>query len=164
MKKAAYILIGFGLVILALVVWEVFLKTDNQKIVFIENAKVFEQFNMKKDYDKKIEKDMLMESQLIDSIGVLINKNAQSDSLILLKLKKDYYIAEQLFNKKFQELSSKYTSDVNIRLNTYIQDFGKKFNYDFILGSGGQGNVMFVKKNQDVTEDIIKYINEKYEN
>jgi outer membrane protein len=137
--------------------------SENQKIVFMDTIKVFEEFEMKKDYDTKMEKDLKSESQLVDSIGTLLNEATQvKDEALIMKLKKDYFIVEKVFNEKFEKLSQQYTSEVNTRLNDYLKDFGKENGYDFILGSSGQGNIMFVKESNDKTKDILKYVNSKY--
>ena len=136
-----------------------------KSIGFMQNIKVFEEFAMKKDYDKIMEDEMKNEMNLLDSLGVLLKGNVdQQDSLLIYKLKKDYFLAEQLYNSKFEQLSTKYTTEVNERLNTYIKEFSKEKGYIFILGSGGQGNVMYVEETHDVTEELIKYVNNKYSN
>jgi outer membrane protein len=138
-------------------------ESEKQKIVFMDTFKVFEGFEMKKDYDQKIEKELKYESQLLDSVGVLLNSATQTkDELAVMKFKKDYYIAEKLFNEKLQTLSQKYTSEVNTRLNEYLKEYGKEKGYDFILGSSGQGNIMYVQESNEVTEDVLKFVNVKY--
>lgn len=138
-------------------------KKNDSEIVFIDTIKVFEGFDMKKDYDKKLENDLVKESQLMDSVNQLLNKATQAnDELGILKLKKDYFLAEKILNEKFQKLSQKYTSEVNERLNEYIKEFGKKNEYDFILGSSGQGNIMYVKEGHEVTSEVISFVNENY--
>ena len=108
-----------------------------QKIGFMENGHVFEGFEMKKDYDLLMEKDMKNESILLDSLGVILNSGSITDSLRIYQLRKEYYIAEEIFNKKFEQLSTQYTTEVNERLNTYVEEYAKEKGYRIILGSGG---------------------------
>lgn len=133
----------------------------NTKVVFIENAKVFDSFQMKKDYDARIEQDLMTEKQTIDSLGSVLNSSV--DSMEVFRLRKMYFELEQRFNSKFEELSMKYTSEVNERLNEYVKEYSKEKGYDMVLGSSGQGNVMYVKEQLNVTKDLIKYINGKYQ-
>lgn len=134
--------------------------SSDQKIVYIDMARVFEGFEMKKDYDARIEKDLSAESHLLDSVNKLMQ--TASDSISIQKLKKDYYLAEQVFNSKFQSLSQQYTSDVKKRLNQYINEFGEANGYSFILGANGQGSIMYAAKEGDVTKQLIEYVNKKY--
>lgn len=135
------------------------------KVVFIENIKVFENFQMKKDYDKMIEKDLMIESVSIDSLGKSVNDIVNSTSMDkkLIEAKKaQYFSAKQAFDNKFAQLSKEYTAQVYERLNIYLKEYGKKKGLKLILGSNGEGNVMYVEKGVDVTEDVISYINNKY--
>jgi outer membrane protein len=47
-------------------------------------------------------------------------------------------------------------------MSTYILAYGKKHNYDFIFGSSGNGTLMFANETYNISDDIIKYINDKY--
>ena len=161
MKKKGYIIGLLGLLIL----WSSCGEDGSvgiQKIVFLENGKVFEGFEMKLDYDKLMEKDMKNESVRLDSLGFILNQSGLIDSLEVYRLRKEYYITEELYNKKFEQLSKQYTAEVNERLNGYIEEYAKEMGYSLILGSGGSGNVMYVDPKDNVTEELIKYINEKY--
>ena len=140
-------------------------KEPIQKIGFIENVKVFEEFEMKKDYDKKIENDLKNEVNILDSLQLQINRlsiNNETSKIDIIK--QEYFSKQEQYNKLFQELSSKYTTEVNNRLNEYIESFSEENNFDILLGSGGQGNVMFTKKEVNVTDKLIEYINKKYSN
>lgn len=132
-------------------------------IGFMENARVFEDFEMKKDYDKRIEEDMSAETKLLDSLELQLGQVMQSgDSLKAYQLRRQHYVVEQQYNEKFQENSNRYTQEVNDRLNKYIEKYSEENGYDFILGSNGQGNVMYANKENNVTEDLIKFINSEF--
>lgn len=136
-------------------------KTD--KIAFMQNAKVFEEFDMKKDYDRRIQEDMSVETKMLDSLELHLGQVMESgDSLKAYQLRRQHYIVEQQYNQKFQDYSTRYTSEVNERLNKYIEEYSKEKGYDIILGSNGQGNVMYVKEEKDITEDLITYVNSKF--
>ena len=133
------------------------------KIGFMENARVFEGFEMKKDYDKRIEEDMSVETKLLDSLELQLGQVIQAgDSLKAYQLRRQHYVVEQRYNQKFQENSTKYTQEVNERLNDYIEKYSEEKGFDFILGSNGQGNVMYAKKEKNITDELIKFVNTKY--
>jgi len=162
MMKSTYLsLIFFGSVLLALSSCS---DEDVQgKTGFMENARVFEGFEMKKDYDQRIEEDMSPETKLLDSLELQLGQVIQAgDSLKAYQLRRQHYIVEQQYNKKFQENSTRYTQEVNDRLNKYIEQYAEENGYDFILGSNGQGNVMYAKKDKNITDDLIKYINSEF--
>jgi outer membrane protein len=151
-------------VIAGLVVW-VFVgknqdNTSNKETVIIDSFKVFEGFQLKKDYDAKIEKEFATEKAELDSMGYKFN--TLKNPLEIDALKKQFVIKKRQFDEKFQTVSQKYTNEVYERLNTYIKEFGKKNNFGIIIGSNGQGNVMYRDEAMDVTEKLITFINDKY--
>ncbi|OJV71574.1 MAG: hypothetical protein BGO42_05450 [Flavobacterium sp. 40-81] len=74
----------------------------------------------------------------------------------LIAKKQDF----EAFNQQFAtEESAKIWS----RINGYTTDFSKEKNYDFILGSENKRSVLFAKETVDITNELIIYINKKYE-
>ncbi|OFZ08396.1 MAG: hypothetical protein A3D92_21615 [Bacteroidetes bacterium RIFCSPHIGHO2_02_FULL_44_7] len=137
-------------------------ETKEQHIVFMENVQVFESFQMKLDYDKKMEQEMKNETSKMDSLTILLNKGGFADSMDVYRLRKEYYVTEQIFNTKFEQLSTQYTKEVNDRLNGYIEEFAKQNKYNLILGGNGNGTVMYVDKKENITDALIEFINAKY--
>jgi outer membrane protein len=135
----------------------------HSKVVYMDTLKVFEKFEMKKDYDSKLEKDLESESNLLNSISSKLEdaKKRNSNKEIEI-LERDLNGAQQLFNEKFQALSNQYTAEVYKRLNGYLKEFGDKHGFDLVLGTSGQGNIMYVADKCDLTSEIITFINGKY--
>lgn len=133
----------------------------DQRIVFMENATVFDQFKMKKEYDKQMEKELKAEAQNLDSMAAYLN-NFKGDETQLNILKTQFYAKKQAYDEQFQELSIQYTNEVNDRLNTYIEEYAKKKGYRMILSSTGEGNVMYVAEKDNVTKDLLEFVNKKY--
>lgn len=162
-----------GVIILALLIAGIFFFYMNREsapqakgeIVFIDSFEVFEEFTMKKEYDKMLEQEISADRAVLDSLGESLNNmittKKAGEAEINLK-KTEYFRYKESYEKAFRELSGKYTEQVYERLNGYIKDFGKKQQYRLILGANGQGNVMYVDKNADITESLILYINQQY--
>jgi outer membrane protein len=135
-------------------------QTAEGSIVFMDNFKVFEEFEMKKDYDAMLEQQLGTEQSKLDSLSTILN--GLKDPLEIAKQKKTLFEAQQVFDQRFGGLSDKYTQEVYQRLNKYIQAYGKQNGYRMIMGSNGQGSVMYVDTTANVTADLIKYINKEY--
>lgn len=131
-----------------------------KKIVFMDSFRVFEEFEMKKDYDKKIEEELgEQKKQLIQMENEL---KTESDAKKLLLKQTEFNKFRQIFDQKFNEISGKYTNAVNLELNKHIKKYGIDKKLDLILGTDGQGNVMYIDTNSNITVDLIKYINQEY--
>jgi outer membrane protein len=130
------------------------------KIVFMDNFKVFEEFEMKKEYDQMMEKQLGADQLQLDSMANVLN--AQKDPVQIASYKKQFFEAKQSFDQRFGALSDQYTKEVYTRLNSYIQEYGKQKGYSMIVGSDGKGSVMYVDTTVNITADLITYINKAY--
>ena len=169
MKKSTKIIVGITAIIIILIAFFIWKISQDEsyvnKVVYVDSMKVFEKFQMKKELDRIIEKDMMQDSQRLDSLGRVLD-GASKNKLIpiaSLEIMKQQYVGykEQL-DEKFQKLSADYTNQVNERLNMYMEEFGKSRGIRMIVGSNEQGTVMYVDKSADLTEDVIVFVNEKY--
>lgn len=153
----------FGWLSMALMLSSCGSESSEGKIGFMDNVRVFEEFEMKKDYDQRMEVELRSEVNQLDSLERKINTMISlQDTIELFRVRKEYYVLEQQYQQKFESLATRYTNEVNDRLNGYIKKYSEKNGYDFILGSGGQGNVMYVKENKEVTEKLIEFINKEF--
>lgn len=134
--------------------------SQTNKIVFVDSIKLFEGFKMKMEYDKILENDLQKEAQLIDSLNILLKNTSDSNSVF--RLRKDYYLVEQLYNSKFEQLSARYTKIVSERLNEYIKLFAEDNAFEMIV-SGNGGNILYVKETQDYTDKMVEFANQKFE-
>jgi outer membrane protein len=48
------------------------------------------------------------------------------------------------------------------RVKAFVQDYGKANNYNFILGSNEAGSVLYGEEASDLTQEILKALNENY--
>lgn len=149
----------FNLIILiALAVYVLYLAQSGKgKSAFILNQEVFNHFKGKQDLENKL--------------NVLRTKNkATSDSLIHLintsrdqRLIDSYKLSLQNMEITEEQLSSAYTADIWKRINEYIKAYGDEHGYDFIYGASGDGGLMYASEDNNITKDVVKYINGKYE-
>lgn len=134
-------------------------ETKSSNVGYVNSVKLFEEFEMKTEYDRLLERDLKVEAMLVDSIQTMMNH--ATDSMELYRLRKDYYVAEQLFNDKFEKLSRNYTTSVTERLDGYIEKYAKQKGYQLIL-TGNNGSVVYVEESTDVTADLIHFANSEF--
>ena len=161
-KISLFYTIGF----IALVIVNIFLifslpvKNDST-LVYVDNAVVFSEFNLSKDLNKLHRSELENQGKKVDSLVSLLRKKLPSDPENHL---------EQLFveeNDRLNEMNKYFSNEISIqvweRLNAYIQEFGEQNNYNLILGTRGDGNIMHAKEGLDVTEAFLKFANDRYE-
>lgn len=156
-KKIKYLtlvnLVGFLVIIIYL-----FQNHRPAKSGFIVNQIVFEQFNGKKEMERKLEILLENDRKWIDSLeniyrGVKMDEN--TSSMYNEKLSE--------INVKEKEFSARYTNTIWTQINQYIGDYGKDNEYDFIYGATGNGSLMYGNEAKNLTNEVVIYMNKKYE-
>jgi outer membrane protein len=49
------------------------------------------------------------------------------------------------------------------QINTYVEEYGQKNGYDVILGTTTSGNVLYAQKYLDITDEVLKGLNQHYQ-
>jgi Skp family chaperone for outer membrane proteins len=111
---------------------------------------------LQKEYSDQAKRDMNTEKAAIDS-AVFTEKLKNPSGYE--KFKNDLY--NNLYQKAEQR-NKEIEAMIWKRLNPYLIDFGKENGYEYIYGANGTGNVLYADEHQDITEEIIKYVNQRY--
>lgn len=127
-----------------------------KKTAFILNQQVFNAFEGKKELEKKLNDVKARHQHVLDSVGALIG-NSKDDAKILL-----YQQYVQHFQIEQEQTTEQYTADIWKRINQHVAEYGKEHGYDFILGASGDGSLMYAEEGNNITEEVISYLNERY--
>jgi outer membrane protein len=65
-------------------------------------------------------------------------------------------------DEKAKEEDDRMTEGVLNQINSYVKEFGEKKGYDLILGVTSDGNILYGKDAIDITNEVLKGINENY--
>ncbi len=71
---------------------------------------------------------------------------------------------QQGIQQKAQEEDQAMTQKVLNEVNSFLSDYGKRHNYTIIFGATEVGNIVYADEAKDITEDVLKELNQKYEN
>lgn len=145
----------------------------HKKYAYIELKKVFDEFEMSKQYNNKLEATLSRRKLISDSMEVnlkaaarlLATKNIKSgpeaDEFIMNK--ETYLEKRKQFEEDNNALRQQYNTEITKQLNQYIRDYGEKNKYELVLGADGSGGIMYAEDKLNVTEEVIKYINARYQ-
>jgi Skp family chaperone for outer membrane proteins len=128
----------------------------NRKSGFIVNQRVFNEFLGKKELEKKLTVLRARDRVTLDSLVGLLESTSNTS---LLKIYQD-----RIDNMAISErqLSDQYTSDIWKVINESVHEFGEREGYDLIFGAVGSGSLMYANKSQDITDEVIQFVNERY--
>ncbi|MGK4569033.1 OmpH family outer membrane protein [Flavobacterium sp. 3HN19-14] len=151
----------FTAVLAVIVLMVNYTKSSHEEIFTVDNTRVFNEFRMTIDTKRNGEK---MLKDYDSNIGMLtMQYNAAKEERIKQQ------IFEQLSQQKddYQRFSMTYTNEATVkiwqRINEYIKEYAKIKNARMILGSSGNGAVFYSEGQQDITQDVLNFINQKYE-
>jgi len=156
MKKIVIALIAFLFVQTAICYF--LIHKNEKKIVYADAIKLFNGYKFKLDLEQSSQASLNRLKNGLDSVSALYKVNP-SDQQILQLVQQKQELLNQTYNKINKEINDK----VWERLNPMIQEFGKKYHIDMMIGANGMGTLLYASDSYDVTDELIKYINENYE-
>jgi len=160
-------MINSALIVLLFVLFALFcLNQPKPELVrYVDNVQLFNAFNMSKDLSKihndRIKNQVVLVDSLYKNFQLSI-KNEEKE--IILKREQLNFQKE---NQKLQEMQEYFSKEVSQqvwnRLNLYMKDYGTQYKYQLILGTQGNGNIMYADSIINITDDLLEYCNTKYE-
>lgn len=133
---------------------------------------VFNAFDLKKDYERKLLSSTAARRKIADSLEtelkqlaakIEIEKGKNKDDLTLFEIKRqDYLEKRKAMEEDNATQTKKYDEEILTQLNQYVQDFGKENGYTYILGNDGNGSLMYATDAKNITQEIVGYINARY--
>nr|WP_298320900.1 OmpH family outer membrane protein [uncultured Aquimarina sp.] len=141
-----------------------FLSRSESNIVYVDNVTLFNGFNMSKDLGKINNEKITKQKKKLDSLYTIYSifkeqKNTEKATSLEIQLRSE----DQELRKINEYFSNDVSQQVWNRLNQYIKEYGEANEYKIILGTQGNGNIMFAENGIDITEKILEYANNKYE-
>lgn len=162
----------FVLLTISFMTWFVYDKMSAPKVAYIVIQEVFNGFELKKDYEKKLNATKTSRQRIIDSLETTLkilgkkiedDQGKNKDDVRLFEVRReDYFNKKKLFDGDNDLQTKKYDDEIIAQLNQYIKDFGKEKGYTYIFGNDGNGSLMYAKENNNITKEIIEYVNERY--
>lgn len=151
----------------------------NTKIAYVDSSKLMVGFseasrvnNELKAEDDKWKKELKVMEDSLSQFIKLMSKEYDKSSASKKKELQDMLAAKnkQLNNykevniRKMEKLNREKMSAVMDKINVYLEEFGKSNSYDIIFGTAAGGSILYGNKSKfDITSDLIKGLNERYQ-
>jgi outer membrane protein len=169
MKKLVIFLIVLNTVFFSFYLYDKFKVT---KTAYISIQEVFNNFELKKEYEKKIAFTKNSRQKIVDSLEFslkLLGKKIESengknkDDINAFSIKRnDFFEKKKAFEEDNIRQTKEYDQQVIGQLNQYVKDFGKEHGYRYIYGNDGNGSLMYAEEGDNITKEVTEYINLKY--
>lgn len=149
-----------------------------QKIAFVDNGKVINDYKEKVDLEEKYKIKNEAFTQKIDSVRKAVQLEANAldlkvKNLSKSKAEKEYQdfgqkqqVLQQQFQFEQQQLQQGFQKEMDsiiVKVKDFVKDYGKTNSYTYILGtSDASATVMYGAESEDLTEIILTALNDDY--
>ncbi|WP_044401181.1 OmpH family outer membrane protein [Lacinutrix sp. Hel_I_90] len=164
--------------ILAVIAIVTLASCQQQKIGYVDNGKVINDIQEKKDIESKYEalnesfkkrvdsigKSYQMEYQALQSQAAKLSQEKQQEMMQPFQMKAQQY--QQRMQGEQQQLQTAYQTEIDSvisKMKTTVKEYGKTNGYKFILGTNeAAGTVLYGDEAADLTAVILKEIDAQY--
>ena len=150
---------------------------QTDKIGFVDNTVLMENYEEKKAIESRYQQKSESYAKKRDSISQAFQLEAQalqtkSEGMSQKKAQEEYtllqqkaqFIGQQLQQEEQQlQIQGQVEIDSLVRrVKSEIAAYGKANGYTYILGKGDGGSVLYGSEAKDLTQEILKILNDKY--
>ncbi len=147
------------------------------EVVYVDVNKLFKEYDRSAFLQKNLEETVERLKSNVDSLQVdwqneLKNYEKERNSMSEkeLDLKKQLLGTKQqqlnnyrqIIERQIQEEEQKTTQAVIKDINAFVTEYGENKNYIIIHGATGSGNIMYAKKSVDITDEVLKALNKRF--
>ncbi len=173
-------LLHWGSLILSLaaLILALFLFNRKKEIVYVDSLKLISNYKGAKIAKEGYEKKLAVWKANIDTLTAEFNKEATKYEKEKNGMTpKERKLSEELLGNKQQQLENykQATSDNAARedkeitgkifneINDFLKQYGEKNGFEFIMAATSMGNIVFAKKENDITELVLEKMNAEYQ-
>lgn len=147
------------------------------KVAFVDNSKLLNEYQEKKDIEAKLKTEVDAYDKKRDSINIAYETEAnkfleQAKTMPESVAKKRYnelmqkrQILQQHLQQEEMKIQMESQTQMDSLLNKVkknIKEYGKQKGYTFILGANDGGSVLYGADNKDITKEVTEYLNNQY--
>lgn len=173
MRKSIFV---FGL-LLAMVSCDKAAEQKEFKTAYVDTSKLLDEYTEAKDIEEKYKskgeemgKQLEAEVNRFRTEAAAFQKNAQTygpqwaqqKGAELQQKEQELSYAQQAIMRQLQDESGKEMDSLVKDVKKFIKDYGKEKGYNYIYGTGDAATVLYAKEEYDITNHVIKLLNDKY--
>ena len=147
------------------------------KVAFVDNSKLLNDYQEKKDIEAKLKGQISAYERKRDSISMAFQTearafDAQAKTLPQNVAQKKYNelmqkspILQQHLQQEEQKIQMESQTQMDSLLSKVkknIKEYGKQKGYTFILGANDGGSVLYGTEKKDITKEVSEYLNNQY--
>lgn len=147
------------------------------KTAYVDTSKLLEEYTEAKDIDAKYKNRASEMGKELEAETTRFRKDAaafeekakqlgqiwaQQNSGSLQRRQSELQYAQQAMMQQLQQESGAEMDSLVKSVKTFIKEYGKEKGYDYVYGTGEAVSILYAKDKYDITDDVVKSLNEKY--
>jgi outer membrane protein len=151
--------------------------TKEVKTAYVDTSKLLKEYSEAKDIEAKYKakseemgRELEAEVNQFKSEAASFQKNAQANGQVwaqqkgaeLQKREQQLSYAQQAILEQLQQESGTEMDSLVSNVKKFIKDYGKEKGYDYIYGTGEAVSILYAQDKYDITNEIVKSLNDKY--
>ncbi len=147
------------------------------KTAYVDTSKLLEEYVEAKDIDAKYKNRAGEMGKELEAETTRFRKDAeefegkarqlgqiwaQQNSASLQKRQSELQYAQQAMMQQLQQESGAEMDTLVKSVKQFIKDYGKEKGYDYVYGTGEAVSILYAKDKYDITDEVVKKLNEKY--
>ncbi|WP_370451105.1 OmpH family outer membrane protein [Mesonia sp. K4-1] len=167
MKMKKVILLVFGAVVLS--------SCNQEKTAYVDNSQLIQDFKemksteakftkksekLKKELDSVAQQFQLEVQQYQQQSASLSSAEKQEKESMLMQKQQQLQRQQQMQSNQLREESDVVIDSLITKVKDFVADYGEKNGYTYIFGSNESANIMYAKEGRDITEEVLKALNE----
>jgi outer membrane protein len=151
-----------------------FSKWNTPKIGYVKSPIIIQEYKEMQDAQKKFEEEVKVVQMNSDTLKRRYERLLSMEGSVNNKERKEWLhrleIAQEEFGKynhqaseQIENRKNEMSQNVLMRINDYIQNYGKENHYKLILGTTSEGSILYGEEGDDLTQVILNKLNEAYQ-
>jgi outer membrane protein len=143
------------------------------RTAYVDSGILFRDFSMKQQLEQEYKTLENERNAILDSLELSLRRmgnelsgpsSGNRELAYRFELgKKHYQDKQEEFAQQNEAMSHRYDEQIWTRINQYVEEYGDRYRYTYIYGLTGDGSIMYAQKGNDITAEVLKYINDSYE-
>lgn len=132
-----------------------------KEVKFAKMSQVFSESEIKKTYENELKAFERESNAKLEELQQEIKRRERDGDPadVINPLKVELQGMQAQLTQQYNEKSDAFQVSIWTELNKRIEEYGKKMGYTYILGANGDGSIMYGDEAEDITEELIKFIN-----
>lgn len=132
------------------------------KTPFVSMTIVFEQSKIREKYANELNKFEITSNSRLAEIENQIreDKSKGSPNNEIETMEKDLLMLREKLSNDYLKKSKAFEKLIWDNINRKVSQYGKEKGFDYIFGANGDGSIMYASEENDITNEIIEYINQ----